>query len=995
MFDIVKQNVNILEVLEKDLNVTFRQEGERNWRIDGDEVESCPFCNHHDCFKVNYIEGQNESAFYKCFSCDEAGDVITWRSKHKNLSMKDAALELAREYDIKLPTTSPIQQVFTLAALYYQTCFKETCNKPFAELGGKTPKQYQVEVRCHDESILEAFQIGFSDGGLISYLEGLGIDEEIIAQSGLRNKAGKDFLPARCFIYPHFVKGRVSHFTFKDPLKKLAYQLKKKDSLNGYLFYGQDSISKSTDVVIVEGENDLLSLMETGQVQSVIATIGQLSKEQMDWMRENLASKRLITIFDPDEAGDKYREKIEALRRCFVDLMHVLPPNGKDIDEHLREGADLETLVKKNLITVKPPEPAVRHINKVPVAIPSFGALQVPWETVEQPTVAPVASSGGYVPPAGLSVLDAPSPVVNKSNQSTAVTETEEPESTEDGSVIQRYGCYWKVKYNKDGLPDYVRISDFTIELKNVFLDEGGDRNREVILVRRDGYRSKPFFINSEAKVSLKTFTILVARWGECEWLGREQELAGMWRLVLLKSPGATINVPRRVGRHAGNKGWVFKNVFITDDGRAIKPDEDGVFWIEDKKVGVRPQGLSETEDPDDKNIGIPELEIGMSKEETSDLLGGFLEKFALNLGDTGVAIMTAAWMWANVYSDAIFKLNGGMCMLMFWGPHGDGKTTLAQWMHYLFGFSGGHGYTQTSQLKSAVGWMRQAEYYSSLPMILDEVRNDENTIPHLPMIRSWYDRSGRVMGVKDSFGVQTRKIRSNLFLAGEDLPEDPATKERCVILRVNKYGRERLVSYQWIQEHKLQLSAIGYRWILDSHKESMEEIIAGIREVDKELMASGCSSRISKNWAAIGYFAKRLGDKYFPEFDLMGFIKKASTEEHAQQAKDSTLMQFFDLVAIAMAQEHPKITSKHVMKDGNELHIWFSAVYKEVMDQVRGANKFTFSKNMLIRSIKDEPWYLSDNRKITMGLDGIRRTVITLNWTTAPEAIKALAGEA
>ena len=90
------------------------------------------------------------------------------------------------------------------------------------------------------------------------------MSEEIILATGLLSKKGTDFLPSKVFIYPHKVRGRVSHFTFKDPLKQKEYQLPNRYKLNGHSFYNSDSISNNTPVIIVEGENDLISVKEAG-----------------------------------------------------------------------------------------------------------------------------------------------------------------------------------------------------------------------------------------------------------------------------------------------------------------------------------------------------------------------------------------------------------------------------------------------------------------------------------------------------------------------------------------------------------------------------------------------------------------------------------------------------------------------------------------------------------------------------------------------------------
>jgi len=700
MFSLIKNQVPLLAELEKDLSVTFRQMGDKNWIIEGDALsESCPFCGHHDCFRVHAPEGDNSAAFYKCFSCGEHGDVISWRAKHKSLSVAEAVRELAKEYDIKLPFDySPVQQVFNLAADYYHACLNEACDKPTPLLGGLTPLRYQTEVRKRLPATLTRCKVGFSDGKLCEYLDSLGIDQEVILESGLMNKkTGRDYLPENCFIYPHFIKGKVSHFTFKDPLKKREYQLPKKFSLNGYLFYGQDSFSESDALVLVEGENDRLAVLEAGGGLGVFAIIGQISGEQLDWLRLNCKTKKIVTIFDPDSAGDKYREKVEGLRKFFAGLAHVYPPEDKDIDELLVGGGNLGEIVKNNLVKVdlnkvkptpldgvwgegssstesssNPTQPSQTYptaptpgnttgvigvvedasiLGSQEVPAPASSASSAPWESsgsneveVLQPAPPQIAS---YIPP------NVPSEQDPDSDESTELVELE------DCPIIQRKGCYWRVRY-KDGVADYFRLSNFIIELKNVFQDEEGDRLREVVVRRQDGSRSKPFFIDSETKVSSKPFRVLAARNLDCEWMGKDSDLDGMWRLVYDQFPDVTINIPKHVGRHAGNKCWIFQNILITDNGVVVKPDDNNVFWISGKSVGIRPQSIVQAESAE----GIPSLCTSLSREESSDLLQGAIQQLGNNLGNLGVALTCVGWIQSNAYSDLIFKANNGFGIL-------------------------------------------------------------------------------------------------------------------------------------------------------------------------------------------------------------------------------------------------------------------------------------------------------------------------------------------
>lgn len=1017
MFDLIKQQVPLLLELEKDLKVTFQPSGEKNWGIEGDEdQEKCPFCSHHGCFKVHSVEGDHASSFYKCFSCGNAGDVISWRAHIKGIEMKDAAKELAKEYNISIPSNfNPIQQVFTLAAEYYHNCLLEVCDTPLATLGGKTPLQYQTQVRRRKEGILSSEKIGFSDGNLMAYLESLGIDGEVIKASGLMaSKGNRDFLPAGCFIYPHFVKGQASHFTFKDPTKRLSFQLHKSKSLNGYEFYGQDSFAKHSVVLLVEGENDRLAVLEADPEKSaVLAAIGTLSGDQLKWLKENGKGKTLVTLFDPDAAGDEYREKIQGIKPAFRNLLHVLPPDGLDIDELLVRGDSLTEIISKNIVKVIP-KPSTKPSDQIPAwiapTLPPVAPGEKPYaiegvpivrslpeeesnaivlmEEIKKegvPRVEVEVVSPPYIPPTELAIMEQDP---DQESHLDAFVE-------QDGcAVIQHRGCYYKRTY-VEGKEKVTRLTNFTLSLSGIFVKEGRDqsgnvtldRHREVVLRRNDGYLSEPFLVDSESKVSSRNFRILVAKVMDGEWMGADGDLNGMWNLVYAQSTERVVRMPRRVGRNPALKAWIFKNVLITGSGRTITPDDRGVFWVNGKSQGIRPEVISDSEFMD----GIPKLDYSLTPEETGEMTKEAVHHLGRNLASQGDALTALGWTWSSVYSDEIFAANSGMGMLLLWGIGGEGKSTITKWLAAIYGVDDEMAGGSVNQLqKSTVGFLRKAEYYASLPMRLDELRDNDESRSLTGMIRSWYDREPRNIASGNG-GVKTQQIRSTLIVSGEDLPSDPATLSRFVTIRIPKNTdgrRETVRSYDWFESNRFLLSNIGFRWILESTQTSAEEVIQGIRDLDKKMVSLGCSKRMSKIWAAAGYFGTRLAEAYCPDFDYIGYLVDKCTQEQTQQTSDSTMLQFWEMVEAMQARENTRITPMHLKTKGKFLHIWWNALFLEVQADARGPRPF--GKNAVLNAIKEEPWYVSNHLKINMGLGGdCRKTVVTIDMTKAPDVIK------
>lgn len=78
MFSTIKQSVNLVDLISEDTGLIFKESGV-NYVIDDDNLtEGCPFCGHHDCFRVRHDPEHLEGSMYKCFSCSESGDAIGW-----------------------------------------------------------------------------------------------------------------------------------------------------------------------------------------------------------------------------------------------------------------------------------------------------------------------------------------------------------------------------------------------------------------------------------------------------------------------------------------------------------------------------------------------------------------------------------------------------------------------------------------------------------------------------------------------------------------------------------------------------------------------------------------------------------------------------------------------------------------------------------------------------------------------------------------------------
>jgi 5S rRNA maturation endonuclease (ribonuclease M5) len=924
MFNTLKKELRLVEVLEFMTDTEYKLVGDNTWIPEGDE---CPSCGHRNCFRVK-DEGVNEESFAKCFSENIVWDVVSIVAKLKELTNVDAAKLLAKHYEVKLPNDySPLQEIMNLAANYYHELLASS--GPCAELNGLTPLEYQKQIRGHTDESMNLHQIGWSDGGLIAYLESVGVVKEIIQESGLMGKKGGDFLPAKVFIYPHMVRGRVSHFTFKDTLKQKEFQLPKRYTLNGHAYYNSDSIRHPGPIAVVEGENDCISLPEAGWDSGVICCNGSISASQLEWLGINAKDRDVVTFYDADPAGDGYRAKTEKLKKNFKSLTQVIVTSGvKDIDEYLKKGGDLGFLLESAR-------------NK------AEEGKDIPVESGEEGDVSP---------------------------------------------IVVKDGCYHKVVY-KDGNESLRLLTNFTIELLNVY-KHGPETKREIVLVMRNGRRSTPFFVSSDDKVSLKAFKVLAANAMDASIYGTESDLTAIWEKVFSISSERTVYLVEQVGRVEkigyidALTGWLFRDCFITDSGLNYYPDETGVMWVTDM-IGVKPISIMISDDQGGDQIGIPSIMSPLDPDERKSMTKEILLALSANIGDLGEALTIMGWCWATIHSKVLFEHMRFFPHLQFWGTHGGGKTYLTKMFLDIFNM-GECGYTAVNGLNSGVAFSRKMAYYTSLPMCIDEIRNDQMTSEWYGSFRSWYDRAGRSVGTKEGFGVKVSPVRSTTIFGGEDQFSDPATRSRCIPVRIRKNNRETVKSFKVMEQYRGDINAIGYEWILDFKNIKKSALIEEFTIIEKYLKKSGTESRQARNWAAVAIFANKLAKEFCPEYNYMERLVKVAAVDQEQQVDDNIINQFWGVVEGMQVAERPVITSDHMKRVGNELYIWFAEIFRLVsIDGVKG--KGGFSKNALLEAIREEKAFVKEDR-VTFGMAESYRRCIVLDILKSSESVQSIA---
>ncbi|EFK06834.1 putative DNA primase [delta proteobacterium NaphS2] len=334
------------------------------------DLKECPFCKGHDCFRITPSKG-----VYYCHECPgggKGGDIFNFVANLDNCSRLEALEDLAASCGYEMaPATKgtnkedprqkereTLQDVRNATAEYYhKNMFKD-----------QNALRYQTQDRKHSHDVLKAFQVGYSDGRLHEHLAGHGFPQELRLKSGLTNiheGRERDYFTKGLYIYPHRGRsGQIEHFTQKDPRGKMKYQLPNDFKDPECHFYNMPALKSNGPLILVEGENDLLTVVDRGEFQNVIAGIGRLSKTQLDYLAKWAPGKTLFVCSDNDKGGENYREDV---RKAFQALCMPprlakisnepvttlkfmrFDPEHNDIDDYLRSRKDAKRALIKCL----------------------------------------------------------------------------------------------------------------------------------------------------------------------------------------------------------------------------------------------------------------------------------------------------------------------------------------------------------------------------------------------------------------------------------------------------------------------------------------------------------------------------------------------------------------------------------------------------------------------------------------------------------------------
>lgn len=316
-YQVIKGKIDLLRTVEELSGARAKKEGS-TYRIN-----PCPLCSHKDCFSIT-----PKDQIWNCFSCGKGGDIFSFLELFHSCSSKEALQKAAVMCGHEMqPFNGQGEDGASGSVTAKQKIWQEAAKHYHDELfQNKAASTYQKNKRMHSDAVLKEFQVGYSDGKLSPHLLGLGYTPEEIIGSGLavfQNGQLKDRFSEGCFVYPWLMEaGRIGNFTCKHSAKKFTFRLSNEFKEPDCLFYNQKAF-KNNQIVIVEGEDDCLTVYDKGGYPHGVATCGQLSAVQLEYVEkwiDTIRGKTIFLCFDNDDPGRKYADMFKKtfLKYCFT-----------------------------------------------------------------------------------------------------------------------------------------------------------------------------------------------------------------------------------------------------------------------------------------------------------------------------------------------------------------------------------------------------------------------------------------------------------------------------------------------------------------------------------------------------------------------------------------------------------------------------------------------------------------------------------------------------
>ena len=299
----IRQQADIVDIVSRHINVV--KKGKNHFAI-------CPF--HNDTNPSLSIS--KDKQIFKCFVCNEAGNVFTFIQKYKKIPYMRAVKEVAdivgidfklaepKQYEVTDIKTKVLYDILKDTMLFYKN----------ALLSNQEAFEY-CNARNITSKVIQHFNIGYSPDfdKLISYLLAKGYKKEDIYRSGISIEHDgqlKDRFSRRLIFPITDLNGRVVAFSGrlieKSDMAKYVNSPETEVFVKGSTLYNYadalSDIKKEKKMYVCEGFMDCIALWKAG-IKNAVALMGTAFTKEHLKLFKYLGVEIILTL-DADDPGN-------------------------------------------------------------------------------------------------------------------------------------------------------------------------------------------------------------------------------------------------------------------------------------------------------------------------------------------------------------------------------------------------------------------------------------------------------------------------------------------------------------------------------------------------------------------------------------------------------------------------------------------------------------------------------------------------------------------
>lgn len=964
VFEKIRQDVPILDIIQHYFSPdNIKRSGKGKYF-----VNPCPFCGGHKGAGKggnNSCSVDAESNFFNCFACGEKGSAIDFVMKMKRLaSPLDAAKEIDSVCQLGLdfspngkangkpkpppdPAIETRKKIFKAAASFYH---QNLLNDDKAMQILLKFRNYSREfISGNPEKNIDPKPIGYtgnSSGMLYNSLKTKFTDDELL-ESGLvvkSNKNGKlyDFLGSQFFVFFHLDEDgkQVCNFSLKDALKgsvpsdqvRDGYRLRSEYKIGDIRSFNQQALNGKS-VIFVEGENDVLQILNVSEKEHPIANKDFANKEWADHLRSKLKHVETVYLwFDPDKSGNDYV-------RSFFDQfwgdfpIKVIEPSitteegseqktkTYDPDEFLRAFKSATRLQKLKDNSIEISNWLIQRVQESDDTYTNIMNLRFVTDRFRQ------INDNNLVKTALSAIKKAFSDnsvgqIIKENYQNDLQSITASGASKKHLPYFEHEGIYFRRQgETKVGLSNfYLRICDIirmddAIYYRCKLVNDNGDVAEDVIF-------------NAAERTNLNKFKERCATKGGFYFTGMPNDLAGVWQLEESRDNLAKTYYIKHYGYVKQEKLWLFENCAVKDN-KIYDKNEEGFIHI------------------DGKNYKAFDVLVYSGATPKLDLGTKYTKQFAQDVANAFHGVMDAqpdgtvksykgylfyGFLPAVIYSAELFQRFGFFPFLFSYGPSGTGKTQVTSRLFECFGFLASPeswpGATEpgTYQFLQALG---------SMPCWYDEFLNDKTFDRLLGTIKNVYNRTGSGKGGLDSRTI--REVNGCFWMSGEDNPNNEAVLSRSVMFRFDPINKHKQPYYQFLTDNRKSLSLLSRQLLIEKTDKSADEFIKRADDLATYIMehANGrIDFRVAMNHAIPAAGLQMMGLE-IPE-NFIEYVVKHASMMFEHKLTESPVYQFFGELSYLYNRTHFLNESVRYDSATDELAVHFSSAIKVIQKELR-----------------------------------------------------------